>query len=353
MKRVSLLTVHLCLVYICLLSTATAEIKIEENQTEDTNGIIWQYTFKVTEAKEGQEITIHLALPDSKDLIYLSTPSTLNSDGASSGKWSLQVPKDGSHDITIKVIGAKTRFKDSVIDLDIKVTHDKQTIDEKSERVIGPAILVGRLVTPVYGVGMSSLWDDSIDFKVDKDTLLIENDSERRPFALVGALFSIRQFEWWCFDEVLRFFADDILLSLALTYDTPQNSIDGFVVGLSKHISGDVNFVFGYALGRGEELSPGFEKKADKFIHDRACDPDYEIFQDFKPDGVRKSQQLLDGLPLVATPLEDTKDQMGNRKDPEKFFPGDPVISSFNHAFYIGFVMPFELKAKLTPGKDN
>ena len=52
-------------------------------------------------------------------------------------------------------------------------------------------------------------------------------------------------------------------------------------------------------------------------------------------------KQLLDGLPLV------------DPKNDKKFFPGDPVISSFNHAVYIGFVMPFELKAKLTPGKDN
>ena len=346
MKRVSLLTVHLCLVYICLLSTATAKIEIDSKPpTEDTNGIIWQYTFKVTEAKEGQKITIHLALPDSKDLIYLSTLSTLNSDGASSGKWSLQVPKDGCHEITIKVIGAKTRFKDSVIDVNVKVTRDKQIIDEESEQVKGPAILVGTLVTPVYGVGISYLCDDSIDFKVDKDTLFIENDSQRRPFALVGALFSIRQFECWYFDEFLHLFADDILLSLALTYGTPKTSIDGFVVGLSKHISGDLNFVFGYAIGRGHELSPGFEKKAEKFISDRACDSGYEVFQGFKSDGKRKSQQLLDGFPLVATPS-------GKAEDSKRFFPGNPVIPSTNQAVYIGFVMPFELRAKLTP-KDN
>ena len=346
MKRGFVIAVYLYLVCICLLSTATAKIEIDSKPpTEDTNGIIWQYTFKVTEAKEGQEITIHLALPDSKDLIYFLTPSTLNSDGASSGKWSLQVPKDGSHDITIKVIGAKTRFKDSVIDVNVKVTRGKQTIDEESEPVRGPAILVEKLVTPVYGVGISYLCDDSVDFKVTEDAVLIENDSEYRSFILTGALFSVKRLKWLWFD--------DILLSLAFIDGMPQTSIDGFVVGLSKHVSGDLNFVVGYTIRRGKELSPGFQKSAHHLIKnvDLSKHPEYNRFKKFKPNGNRETQKLLDGLSLV-TPRADATDQMGNPTDQKKFFPGDPVISSFNHAVYIGFVMPFELKAKLTP-KDN
>ena len=115
----------------------------------------------------------------------------------------------------------------------------------------------------VIGGGISWRWDDKIDFKVADNTLLIENDSRRRPILLTGGLFYVKPFLDKCKIGCL---ADDVLLSVAFTDAVSQNSIDEFLVGLSKRISNKLNFVVGYSLVRGKELSPGFQESAKRFI---------------------------------------------------------------------------------------
>ncbi len=223
MKRVSLLTVYLCLVYICLLSTATAEMDDTESQEE-----------------------------------------------SSSSSFSLAA-----------------------------------------------------------GIGASWLLDDPINFKSPEDALLIEMDSRFRSVFFTGGLFYIKPtFKKY---PLLGWF-DDLLLSVAFTYGTSQTNIDGFVLGLSKRVTKELNFVMGYTLGRGTELSPGFQARAHELIKQYHCDSRYARFRKFEPNGKREMLKILDGFPLV------------DPKNDKKFFPGDPVISSFNHALYIGLVMPFELK---------
>ena len=79
------------------------------------------------------------------------------------------------------------------------------------------------------------------------------------------------------------------------------NTIDGLVFGLSKRVSGYLNFVVGYSLIRGKELSPGFQQSASQLIKkiDLQKYPNYERFKGFKPDGSRAKQKLLDGLSLM------------------------------------------------------
>ena len=190
----------------------------------------------------------------------------------------------------------------------------------------------------VIGGGISWHLDDRIDFKVADNTLLIENDSLRRPILLTGGLFYVKPFLDKCKIGCL---ADDVLLSVAFTDAVSQNSIDEFLVGLSKRISNKLNFVVGYSLVRGKELSPGFQASAKRFIKNDKSNPDYKTFNKFDPadDGTRK---FLDGLSLV----EATKDQ-------KKFFPGDPVISGTNHGIYIGLVTSIGLKEMITPGGNQ
>ena len=360
MKKGSALAVHVCLIYICLLTTATAEteiiatekIKIKTDQTEDQKNVItWTYTFTVKDAKKGQQITINLSLPSSKDLIFSSTPAEVKRDDSSAGKWGLEVTADKSYEeIVITVTGSKNRFKDSQINLYIKVTDSAGKLIKKESVVEpGPAVVedpaAPALVNSMIGVGISRFVDDSIGFKFTEKEVLIENDSLFRPVFLAGALFYVKPFldkHWWL--KPLGWCTDDILLSLAFANGTSQNSIDGFIFGLSKRVSNNLNFVVGYTLGRGTELSPGFQKSASQLIKKINRDikkyPKYKRFKRFKPNGNRETQKLLDGLPL-----EDP-----THEDKEKFFPGDPVISSFNSAIYIGFVFPIELKKMITPG---
>ena len=194
-------------------------------------------------------------------------------------------------------------------------------------------------VNAVIGGGISFRLDDWIDFKFTDDALLIENDSQRRPILLAGTLFYVKPFldKYTCL-KPLGWFTDDVLLSVAFTDDTSQTGIDEFLVGLSKRITGNLNFVVGYSLVKGKELSPGFQESASQFIKKMNNDhSEYERFIEFKSNEGTETQKLLDGLPL-ADP---------NKK---KFFLGDPVISSTNHGLYFGFVTSIGLKEMITLG---
>ena len=167
--------------------------------------------------------------------------------------------------------------------------------------------------------------------------MLIEIDSEWRGIGLAGALFHVNPFlNKLC--KPLSYCIDDILFSVTFTGGTSQNTIDGLVFGLSKRVSGYLNFVVGYSLIRGKELSPGFQQSASQLIKkiDLQKYPNYERFKGFKLDGSRAKQKLLDGLSLM---------EPGTK---EKFFPGDPVISSYNHGLYVGFVVPVAFKKQIT-----
>ena len=361
MKKSSVLAAHVCLIYICLLTTATAQTestattkigKIKTEKTEDKDKMTWTYTFTVQGVKKGQKITIAPALPSREGLEVSSTPKEVKTDDSSTRKCTLEVTEDKSYqEIVITVKGSKKRFKDSQINVTIEVIGpDGKLIKTESDVKPGPAALADptdpSLVNSMIGVGASWLIDDPIDFKFTKEVVLIENDSEFRPVFLAGALFYVKPFldKHRCL-KPLGWFTDDILLSLAFTDGASQNSIDGFVVGLSKRVSSQLNFVVGYTRGRGKELSPGFQKSANQLIKkiNLTKHPEYERFKGFKPNGSREKQKLLDGLPLV-NPMD---------KDKAKFFPGDPVISSFNSAIYIGFVVPIGLKKMITQGGDD
>ena len=462
MERSSVLAVCICLIYICLLTTAAAEtaetspVEIESIKTEKTenekNEITWTYTFRFKKAKTGQKITINLALPNSKDLKTSATPKNVKAEGTSNQKWVLEVTKNEvPKEIVITVTGSKDQFKDSSINVHVEVTNsDGKLVVKESETKPGPAVsntgskdqfkdssinvhvkvtnsdgkLVvkeseakseaavsntgskdrfkdssinvhvkvtnsdGKLVVKeseakseaavsntgskdrfkdssinvhvevtnsnrtlvaeesetkpeaavsssislMTGVGIGWGVDDWIDFKFTEKAVFIENDSRARPFILTGVLIPVKSLSNKC---SLGGWVDDFLISLVLTDKTPQTRIDGFSFGLSKRISSHLNFVVGYTRAKGQELSPGFQKSASQLIKkiNLAEHPEYGRFRGFKPNGNGENQKLLDGLPLV-----DPTD-----KDKARFFPGDPVISSYNSTFYVGLVTSLNL----------
>ena len=157
MRKSSVLTVYMCLLYICLLSTATAKIKIDDTRTEDKkNAITWTYTFCIPAAKEEQTITINLDLPDSEDLICIEVvPPALKRDDSAAGKWTLKVPKNKTCNIVIKIKGNKKQFTDAPMEVTVQAIDPKgKEIDKKQDVKLGPTILENpALLNTVVGGG--------------------------------------------------------------------------------------------------------------------------------------------------------------------------------------------------------
>ena len=149
------------------------------------------------------------------------------------------------------------------------------------------------LIRFVFGSGLSFRTDDYIDFFVSDDNknLLIKNDSKRRVTGTVGALFEIGQF------QLKEMHAVDLLISLDFSPQTDR-SVDGVMFGLAVGVHRYLSLGFGYRLGLGKELSPGFRRDAvalvDDLLNDDAYKSNYQRFEE-----LGSNEALYDGFHLT------------------------------------------------------
>ncbi len=186
----------------------------------------------------------------------------------------------------------------------------------------GPEALPSN-VKLLFGVGADIGLDDYIDFKEetvdDKPFLLTVNDSQFRASGQVGLAFKVAD---WKKKPV------DIFASLNFV-DNTAKTIDGFVFGTSIGIAKNLGIALGYSLRKKSELSFGFRRAAAQFLTDTT---DENLKARFPlSGGVLDNDKLFDGLPLVD----------GNAM---RYFPGSPIVDSFNHAFFIGLTFPIGFK---------
>ena len=185
------------------------------------------------------------------------------------------------------------------------------------------------LIRPVIGGGFTRLRDDFVDFKEVKETdehIFTDNDSKWRAEVLGGALFKLHEFKS---GQTV-----DVAVNLEFA-DGGESSLDGIFLGLGFGWTSAIEFVGGYSLGRGKELSRGFQRAMGQFVMERQQDPVSPEFQDIAiENGVIADIKDYDGLPLSFTNAQN---------EVERIFPGNPINSSFNSKFSFGVLIPLDI----------
>jgi hypothetical protein len=133
-------------------------------------------------------------------------------------------------------------------------------------------------------------------------------------------------------------------LSVHTSFQFTQGSaslLDGFFLGGAVQVTERLHVTAGIGLRKGKELSPGFREAAARVIAERvtAGDPAYQRFSDYRAD--QRDESILDGLPL-NTPGKETP-----------FFPGEPVVDSYNWSFFAGVSVPVAVTKLFETGKGN
>jgi hypothetical protein len=190
------------------------------------------------------------------------------------------------------------------------------------------ATVDSRFFKPIFGGGFTTLENDAVDFTVKDDaTLLVLNDSRLRVSALVGGLFRIGHIARWNRDV-------SAVISLQFTQGT-TSAIDGVLFGGAFEINPYLHLTVGISRQKGKELSPGFRESASEIIAAHKDEDAYKRFATWSPTARQDSP--LDGLSI---------------NDPatsKPFFPGPPVIESYNTVLFFGVAMPINLQGLFQP----
>lgn len=192
------------------------------------------------------------------------------------------------------------------------------------------------LVRAAIGGGFTRLTDDFVDFKEVQENdehIFTDNDSKLRAEVLGGALFKLHEFKSG------RTFDAAVNLEFA---DGGESVLDGIFVGLGFGLTPAIEFVAGYSLGRGKELSHGFQRAMGQFIMNRRGNPEFPELQDIAlENGVIANIKDYDGLPLSF---------VNNMNETERIFPGNPVANSFNSKFSVGILIPLDFWKQIKGG---
>ncbi len=147
--------------------------------------------------------------------------------------------------------------------------------------------------------------------------LLTVNDSRTRASALVGGAFRLGKMAGKPWEAVA---------SLQFT-DNTDRTLDGFFFGASYGVQKYLSIGGGYSLRLGKELSRGFQRDAARFVIAEGMEERFPVLPD--KSGL-VNDKAYDGLPLTNS--------MGQR-----WFPGSPIIESFNHSLFIGLFFPIDI----------
>lgn len=185
------------------------------------------------------------------------------------------------------------------------------------------------LVRPTIGGGFTRLRDDFVDFKEVKETdehIFTDNDSKWRAEVLGGALFKLHEFKGGR--------TVDVAVNLEFA-DGGESSLDGIFLGLGFGWTSAIEFVGGYSLGRGKELSRGFQRAMGRFVMERQGNPAFPQLQDIAiENGIIANIKDYDGLPLSYA---------SGPNETERIFPGNPINNSFNSKFSFGVLIPLDI----------
>ena len=152
--------------------------------------------------------------------------------------------------------------------------------------------------------------------------LLTVNDSRTRASALVGGAFRLGKMAGKPWEAIA---------SLQFT-DNTDRTLDGFFFGASYGVQKYLSIGGGYSLRLGKELSRGFQRDAARFVIAEGMEERFPVLPD--KSGL-VNDKAYDGLPLT--------DKDGNR-----WFPGNPIIDSFNHSVFIGLFFPIDIAKAIT-----
>lgn len=181
------------------------------------------------------------------------------------------------------------------------------------------------LVRPLIGWGITRLTDDFVDFKKEGERILTENDSKWRSQLMTGALINIYEFKN----------KNTIDIAANVEFTVGREKVDGFFIGGGFGLAHKIEFVFGYSLGRGKELSHGFQRAMGQFIEKHKGDPSFPEFKGLDlVDGVIADIRDYDGLPLSF---------VNETGETQPIFPGEPIVTSFNSKWSFGILVPFDI----------
>ena len=187
-----------------------------------------------------------------------------------------------------------------------------------------PAVAQDRGVQAVFGVGATWGLDDTVDFRVSDEHLLVANDSQQRYAVTPGLLF---RGVWRKLDAIVA----------ANFEGKTENAFDGVMLGAALRVHERLSIGGGYVIRVGQELSPGFQSRVEELLDDPAHAADYERFRCVVACGSkREREKAYDGFPLLDP-----------RSPKERLFVGDPIIPSANKSLFIGVFIPVNLQALL------
>lgn len=244
-------------------------------------------------------------------------------------------PLDSSNQtFTFEVIAPKNMTKNGVIDWAIET-------DAANGTVPGPTVLLDdpSFFRPAITVGSNWRCDDYIDFKIENNVMLIENDSRMRPLFGIGGLLKIGNIQ----KKPL-----DLLISIELGKDSTK-VIDSFVLGLGLRMNRHLNLYAGVLVHGGQAVSPGFKDVAEQLVTDikdmkieapsamekDSTHIDYKAIQKgFRFENLEKLEDY-DGFPII------------DPRNEKPIFPGPPLINSTNWAFVFGVALSFDVVKRI------
>ena len=285
----------------------------------------WEYTLTFNGISGTGPHSLQVAVPVTKNLFWFihdDDRGKVENHNWQEDDWYI-VPKtvsSGTFEVKIVAQGPESQLQNKASGLKWKFAINGAKAGTATTG--GPEALPSN-VKLLFGVGADIGLDDYIDFKEetvdDKPFLLTVNDSQFRASGQVGLAFKVAD---WKKKPV------DIFASLNFV-DNTAKTIDGFVFGTSIGIAKNLGIALGYSLRKKSELSFGFRRAAAQFLTDTT---DKNLKARFPlSGGVLDNDKLFDGLPLVD----------GNAM---RYFPGSPIVDSFNHAFFIGLTFPIGFK---------
>ena len=187
-----------------------------------------------------------------------------------------------------------------------------------------PAVAQDGGVQPVLGVGGTWGLDDTVDFRVADDHLLVANDSQQRYAVTPGLLF---RGVWRKLDAIVA----------ANFEGKTESAFDGVMLGVAWRIHEKLSIGGGYVIRLGQELSPGFEGSVEELFDDPALSTEYERFRCVVECGSsREQQRAYDGFPLLDP-----------HSPKDRLYIGDPIIPSANKSLFLGVFIPLNLPGLL------
>jgi len=294
---------------------AKADVFVARSQSSDGERYSWTYSISFRELQTtDKQLHVRLAVPQTASFAVIEKGKERLKDAKKEGVFYQWTFERSEADI-LKAPPEPFEVRLVLSGLSTEVTHGSTQFQAavggtqlSEQKVDGPEVAFDpSFFRLAFGGGANLGYDDFAEFEVKGENIFTKNDSRLRASALFGGLFKLRDLN----REKAR--SLDLLTSLEFSEGTSR-VLDGFVLGLSYSHNKYLSFVLGYSLRRQSELSPGFLREA------KMINPSLDLND--------KAYRGLDGMSLLKPGAT------------ARFFPGNPIIESFNNSVHIGVVIP-------------